>query len=137
VLRKAKGILVIVTNEFGVVQGLITPLDVLEAIAGEFPDDDETPDIVKSEQGGGWIVKGGTDLHTLEQSLNIMINTKNRNHNASLAGLLISEKGNLPIPGDVVKIPPIECHILESNQYRIDLVKVIIVKNHTQEEVFS
>lgn len=24
------------TNEFGVVQGLVTPLDVLEAIAGEF-----------------------------------------------------------------------------------------------------
>ncbi|QCI19379.1 TerC family protein [Buchnera aphidicola] len=130
VLRNAKGILVIVTNEFGVVQGLITPLDVLEAIAGEFPDDDETPDIVESEKGI-WIIKGGTDLHTLERSLNIAINTKNRNQNASLAGLLISEKGNVPIPGDIVKIPPIECHILESNQYRIDLVKVVIVKKFT------
>ncbi len=33
-LRRAKGSFVIVTNEFSVVQGLITPLDVLEAIAG-------------------------------------------------------------------------------------------------------
>ncbi len=43
VLRRARGSFVIVTNEFGVVQGLVTPLDVLEAIAGEFPDADETP----------------------------------------------------------------------------------------------
>jgi CBS domain containing-hemolysin-like protein len=32
-LRRARGSFVIVTNEFGVVQGLVTPLDVLEAIA--------------------------------------------------------------------------------------------------------
>ena len=46
---------------------LVTPLDVLEAIAGEFPDEDETPDIVA--EGDGWLVKGGTDLHSLEQAL--------------------------------------------------------------------
>ncbi|HAI06303.1 MAG TPA: hypothetical protein DCM39_11275, partial [Pantoea sp.] len=67
VLRRAKGSFVIVTNEFGVVQGLITPLDVLEAIAGEFPDEDETPDIIAD--GDGWLVKGGTDLHSLQQLL--------------------------------------------------------------------
>ncbi|MEG2829963.1 MAG: CBS domain-containing protein, partial [Edwardsiella sp. (in: enterobacteria)] len=69
VLRQAKGRLVMVSDEFGVVQGLVTPLDVLEAIAGEFPDEDETPDIVDNEQG--WLVKGSTDLHTLEQTLDV------------------------------------------------------------------
>ncbi len=67
VLRRARGSFVIVTNEFGVVQGLVTPLDVLEAIAGEFPDEDETPEIVAD--GDGWLVKGGTDLHSLQQLL--------------------------------------------------------------------
>ena len=60
VLRR-RGSFVIVTNEFGVVQGLVTPLDVLEAIAGEFPDADETPEIVID--GDGWLIKGSTDLH--------------------------------------------------------------------------
>ncbi len=34
------------------VQGLVTPLDVLEAIAGEFPDEDETPEIVAVVKAG-------------------------------------------------------------------------------------
>jgi CBS domain containing-hemolysin-like protein len=50
-----------------VVQGLVTPLDVLEAIAGEFPDADETPEIVAD--GEGWLVKGTTDLHALSHTL--------------------------------------------------------------------
>src|SRR5690606_7683017 len=69
VLRRARGSFVIVTNEFGVVQGLVTPLDVLEAIAGEFPDADETPEIIT--EAGGWLVKGGTDLHALQQALDV------------------------------------------------------------------
>lgn len=52
----------VVNDEFGVVQGLVTPLDVLEAIAGEFPDEDETPDIIAD--GDGWLVKGGGQICT-------------------------------------------------------------------------
>ena len=35
-----------VIDEYGQVAGLVTPLDVLEAIAGEFPDEDETLEII-------------------------------------------------------------------------------------------
>ncbi len=50
-----KRFVVIVTNEFACVQGPSdAALDVLEAIAGEFPDADETPEIVAD--GDGWLV---------------------------------------------------------------------------------
>ena len=122
VLRRAKGSLVIVTNEFGAVQGLITPLDVLEAIAGEFPDADETPDIVFEKNS--WLVKGGTDLHSLQQCLNINNLINKENSYASLAGLLISQKGQLPLPGETIIIPPLNFYILEATQYRINLVRI-------------
>jgi len=133
VLRKAKGNFVIVTNEFGVVQGLITPLDVLEAIAGEFPDADETPDIIL--ENDGWLVKGGTDLHSLEQLLNTNNLSKNSKKYASLAGLLIAQKGQLPIPGEKITIPPLNFYIVEATEYHIDLVKV--TKNESFEKCIN
>src|SRR5690606_16735623 len=45
-LKRARGQLVLVTDEFGAIVGVVTPIDVFEAIAGEFPDEDEAPDIV-------------------------------------------------------------------------------------------
>ncbi|MDI9276009.1 TerC family protein [Pantoea sp. EABMAA-21] len=132
VLRRAKGSFVIVTNEFGVVQGLITPLDVLEAIAGEFPDEDETPDIIAD--GDGWLVKGGTDLHSLQQLLDHHELVDREEDHASLAGLLIAQKGQLPQPGEIIDLPPLHFQIIEATDYRIDLVRVTKDKPHEDEE---
>ncbi|WP_067701263.1 MULTISPECIES: TerC family protein [unclassified Erwinia] len=132
VLRRARGSFVVVTNEFGVVQGLITPLDVLEAIAGEFPDEDETPDIIAD--GEGWRVKGGTDLHSLQQLLDTQVLvTADRDH-ASLAGLLIAQKGQLPQVGEIIELPPLTFQILEATEYRIDLVRVTRQRQDNEEE---
>ncbi|QCI24393.1 TerC family protein [Buchnera aphidicola (Muscaphis stroyani)] len=122
VLRRAQGSFVIVSNEFGVVQGLITPLDVLESIAGEFPDADETPDIIK--ENNSWLVKGETDLHSLQQLLNTEALIQGNNC-ASLGGLLISQKGRLPLPGEIINIYPFYFHIVKATEYRIDLVRII------------
>lgn len=132
VLRRAKGSFVIITNEFGVVQGLITPLDVLEAIAGEFPDEDETPDIIAD--GDGWLVKGGTDLLSLQQLLDFHELVDPEEDHASLAGLLIAQKGQLPLPGEVIDIEPLHFQIIEATDYRVDLVRVTKDKPHEDEE---
>lgn len=52
-LKRSRGQLVLVSDRFGTIQGLVTPIDVFEAIAGEFPDEDETPDITADAQGAG------------------------------------------------------------------------------------
>lgn len=132
VLRRAKGSFVVVTSEFGVVQGLITPLDVLEAIAGEFPDEDETPDIIAD--GDGWLVKGGTDLHSLQQLLDTQELVKAEDDHASLAGLLIAQKGQLPQPGEVIEMLPLRFQILEATDYRVDLVRVTKERDEHEEE---
>lgn len=122
VLRRAKGGLVMVTNEFGVVQGLVTPLDVLEAIAGEFPDEDETLDIVAD--GDGWLVKGGTDLHSLQQVLNSSDLVSPKEDYSSLAGMLLSHSDEFPNVGDVIEVHQLRFKIMQVSEYRIELVRV-------------
>ncbi|AKC60008.1 TerC family protein [Blochmannia endosymbiont of Polyrhachis (Hedomyrma) turneri] len=119
-LRRAKGSMVMVSNEFGVIQGLVTPLDVLEAIAGEFPDEDETPEIEIVEEG--WRAKGSTDLHSLQQALHTQDLVSGCDNIVSLAGLLLSQCEYIPIEGDVIMINNWKFTIQKMSKYRIELV---------------
>ncbi|PWC12185.1 TerC family protein [Brenneria corticis] len=132
VLRRAKGSLVMVSNEFGVVQGLVTPLDVLEAIAGEFPDEDETLDIVAD--GDGWLVKGGTDLHSLQQVVESSDLVSPKEDYASLAGMLLAYSDEFPNVGDVIELHQLRFQIMEVSEYRIELVRVEKITEPREED---
>lgn len=132
VLRRARGSFVIVTNEFGVVQGLVTPLDVLEAIAGEFPDADETPEIVID--GDGWLVKGTTDLHALQQALGLDDLVNDEEDIATVAGLVIAVNGQIPQAGDIFTVGTLQITVVEANDYRVDMVRIVKERPHDDEE---
>ncbi|WP_343187602.1 transporter associated domain-containing protein [Buchnera aphidicola (Periphyllus koelreuteriae)] len=122
ILKKSKGNIIIVINKFNIVQGLITPLDFLKAIAGDFPDADETPDIIKEKNS--WLVKGSTDLHSLKQFLNIKNFFKVQTTHASIAGLLIETKGEIPSKGDIIKISSLNFKIIKVTNYTINLIRI-------------
>ncbi|KML67405.1 TerC family protein [Pectobacterium peruviense] len=132
VLRRAKGSLVIIANEFGVVQGLVTPLDVLEAIAGEFPDEDETLDIIPD--GEGWLVKGGTDLHALQQVVDSSVLVDPKEEYASLAGMLLAHSDEFPKVGAIIELYNLRFHIIEVSEYRIELVRVERIVDREEDE---
>jgi putative hemolysin len=62
--------LALVRNEAGRIIGLVTPLDVMEAIVGEFPSPAERlkPE-ARKRQDGSWLVDGFMPLETLEPLL--------------------------------------------------------------------
>jgi CBS domain containing-hemolysin-like protein len=98
-LKHAKGQLVLVANEFGTLEGLVTPIDVFEAIAGEFPDEDETPDVVPDGENR-WRIDGAADLHLLEQVLQTDGLVNEDEDYTTLAGYLLNHFGQLPSVGD-------------------------------------
>ncbi|NJC99484.1 hypothetical protein EWM58_03380 [Candidatus Erwinia dacicola] len=93
---------------------------------------DETPDIIAD--GDGWLVKGGTDLHSLQQLLDTQELVKPEDDHASLAGLLIDQKGQLPKAGEVIEMLPLCFQIIEATDYRIDLVRVTKERQKDEEE---
>lgn len=98
-LKAAKGQLVLVIDEFGAVEGLVTPMDLFESIAGDFPDEDENPDII--EQGtNSWLVDGITDLLHLEQTIGVYGLRDDEGEYSTLAGFLLEQFGYLPHNGE-------------------------------------
>ena len=122
-LRKSRGQLVLVTDEYGTIQGLLTPIDILEAIAGEFPDEDEQP-AIQSIEGGCWCVAGATDLHHLEHTLGISPLPVDHTDITSVAGLLLAHFGALPDVGARAKIGGLAFQVMGVTDRRITMIEV-------------
>ncbi|WP_137175116.1 TerC family protein [Massilia sp. HP4] len=122
-LKRSHGQLVIIADEYGTLQGLVTPIDILEAIAGEFPDEDEQP-VVQALGPGRWRVDGSADLHYLEQVLEADALVGDTDDYTSLAGLMLERFGTLPKVGDAVEIEGFRFEVAQVLERRIATVIV-------------
>ena len=122
-LRSSKGSLVLVSDEFGNVQGLISPLDVFEAIAGEFPDADEQLDLVKLDEHN-WRASGMLDLYQLELELGMLDLIDEDAGYISVSGLILDKKQGLVQVGTELEYKGIVFNVLEMDENRIKTVSI-------------
>lgn len=122
-LQRSHGQLVLIADEYGTLQGLVTPIDILEAIAGEFPDEDEQPAVV--QQGPGlWRIDGAADLHLVQQALGNDALVSETDDYSSLAGFLLERLGSLPAVGERVVVDDLRFEVAEMQDRRIASVLV-------------
>ncbi|MDR2503754.1 MAG: TerC family protein [Deltaproteobacteria bacterium] len=122
-MRQAGGSMVMVVDEFGSVSGLITPVDIFEIIAGEFHDEDEKPQI-SPQDDGSLLVRGQTDLHFLEQSLNMEGLMPQEGDYGSVAGLLLDKFEHLPEPGETLDYLGLRFVVEKVSTRRIEEVRI-------------
>lgn len=123
-LRQSHGSPALVVDEFGSIKGLVTPLDVFEAIAGEFPDADETPEIQKIADNL-WLVDGATDLYQLELELNLnnLVSHSDTSY-ISVAGLILEELGRIPDVDERIEKDNLVFVVKAMSDNRIDQVEI-------------
>ena len=122
-LRTSKGSLVLVSDEFGNVQGLISPLDVFEAIAGEFPDADEQLDLVKTNENE-WKATGMLDLYQLELELGMMDLIEEDAGYISVAGLILDKTQGEVQVGTQLDYQGVHFEVIELDGNRIKTVMI-------------
>lgn len=98
-LRESPLQMAIVLDEYGSVEGIATPLDILEAIAGEFPDESDEGFSVQQQEDGSWLVDALIDAHHISQLLTYNLVDDN-NRYSTLAGFILAELGHLPEKGE-------------------------------------
>ncbi|MES2946381.1 MAG: hemolysin family protein [Pseudomonadota bacterium] len=117
--------IVFVVDEYGVVQGLMTPMDMLEAITGELQPGAQIDAWATQRDDGSWLIDGVMPVSELKARLDIReLPEENRGRYNTVAGLLQSVSGRLLKTGDKVECAGWRFEVVDLDGKRIDKVLV-------------
>lgn len=114
--------MILVVDEYGVVQGLMTPHDLLEAITGELQSGEVAEDVWATQrEDGSWLLDGLMPISELKARLEIKeLPQDGRGIYNTLAGLLMAESGNLPQLTDRIECAGWLFEVVDIDGKRID-----------------
>ncbi|HNS40290.1 MAG TPA: hemolysin family protein, partial [Promineifilum sp.] len=116
----------LLVDEFGGVEGMVTLIDMMEAIVGDIPTAEEIaePPIVEREDGS-YLVDGSLDVDDLKDLLDVD-ELPDEGDYQTLGGFIVSLIGRLPRVGDRVEWEDYRFEVVDMDGNRID--KVLIAK---------
>ena len=121
--RARSGRMVFVVDEYGVVQGLMTPRDLLEAITGELQPGAQADAWATQREDGSWLLDGLMPVGELKSRLDIRdLPEQDRGRYNTLAGLLMSVSGSLPATGARIECADWVFEVVDLDGKRIDKV---------------
>ena len=121
--RARSGRMVFVVDEYGVVQGIMTPRDLLEAITGELQPGTANDAWAVQREDGSWLLDGLMPVSELKARLDIReLPEEERGLYNTLAGLLMAESGHLPAVAERIACAGWIFEVLDLDGKRIDKV---------------
>jgi putative hemolysin len=121
VLREAEVPMALIHDEYGDFEGIVTPADILEAIAGAFRSDrtDAEPNAVEREDGS-WILSGGMPADEMADRIGLTLPVQ-RSYE-TVAGFVLAHFMRLPQTGEHVDVSGWRFEVIDLDGRRIDKV---------------
>jgi putative hemolysin len=128
VLQQAKVPMALVHDEYGHFDGVVTPADILDAIAGAFRSDEgeAEPEAVMREDGS-WLLAGWMPADEMADQLGISL--PDRRDYETVAGLVIGQLQHLPDTGEAVETLGWRFEVVDLDGRRIDKVMASPIEN--------
>ena len=124
--------MVFVVDEYGVVQGLVTPLDMLEAITGELQPGAQIDAWATQRGDGSWLIDGVMPVAELKARLDIKeLPDEDKGRYNTVAGLLQSVSGRLLKTTDKVECAGWVFEVVDLDGKRIDKVLAVALQATT------
>jgi putative hemolysin len=119
--------LAVVTDEYGEIEGITTPIDILKAIAGELPElgSRERPEALQREDGS-WLIDAHLPIEELQRRLGRRDMAGRDYH--TVAGFVLARLGRIPKAGDVLTWRDVKVEIVDMDGVRIDKILLSKVK---------
>jgi putative hemolysin len=130
--KKSGRHIAVVTDEFGVVRGLVTLIDVMEAIVGDIPERGrQTAPEAKRREDGSWLVDATLPTGELKTLLGLETPLP---HEAeadyqTLGGFVVTQFGRIPAAGDYFECCGWRFEVVDMDKRRVD--KVLIARAAT------
>lgn len=122
-LRTRAGRMMFIVDEYGVVQGMMTPRDLLEAITGELKPGAHMDAWATPLADGAWALDGMMPVSELKSRLDIdVLPLEDKGRYNTVAGLMLAISGHMPNVGDEVEIDDWVFQVTEMEGRRIDKV---------------
>jgi putative hemolysin len=121
--KKSKVHYALVTDEYGVFQGMITLNAILEALVGDASDFDEDEYQLVSREDGTWLVDGLYSLHDFLTFFELDELTTEYEV-TTVSGLIMTEMGKIPTTGEELIWHKLVLEIIDMDGAKIDKVLV-------------
>lgn len=121
-LRRTPAHMVLVYDEYGHFEGIITPMDVLQAIAGDFIEGEETEAKIAERDDGSLLVAGWMPVDEFADHTGMILD-EGRDYE-TVAGLVIEKMGKLPRLGEHVTVSGWRIEVIDLDGRRIDKLLV-------------
>jgi putative hemolysin len=114
----------VVVDEFGSTQGVVTPTDVLESIAGELPERGEEPELeLVRRDDGSWLVDGLLGIDEFEDRTGLKGLREGQDFQ-TVAGFVLHHLGHLPNVGEAIEVGDLKFEVMDMDGRRIDRILV-------------
>jgi putative hemolysin len=118
--RESKMHFAVIVDEHGSVEGVVTPSDILTAIAGELPEaaSEEPPEAVARDDES-WLVDGRMPIDDVERLLE-RGSMRSGDDYSTLAGFVLAQLGHLPKTGESFRWRGMRFEVVDMDGRRID-----------------
>jgi putative hemolysin len=114
----------LVIDEYGGVQGLVTPSDILEAIVGDLPEPGEQVDpLAVQREDGSWLLDGMLSIDDFKELFHLgRLPDEDQGVYQTLAGFVIMQLGRIPAVSDHFEWGGLRIEVVDMDGNRVDKV---------------
>jgi putative hemolysin len=124
-----------IVDEYGSIQGMITVKDILNAIVGEMPEEEDDEYVIIERKDGSYLIDGQIQFYDFLTKFNktIWIN-EGENEFDTLAGFILHELKRIPMAGDTFEWRGFDFEIVDMDGQRIDKI-IVKISDEIREEM--